>query len=548
MRFAIATRIFNDLFAFGVDLPQHGVGTRLQRDRRKSDSAVRSIGDSRNREMGAQMTHAENVYAEDTFCFGPFVLRAAERLLEKAGVPVHLGTRALDILVVLVNRAGQIVSKNDLLELAWPDVTVDEGSLRFHMVALRKALGEGLRGHEFVKTLRGQGYCFVAPVSRGHAPGFKVVDGSVFGKDGKLPARLTRMVGRDGAIEEISGRLAADRFVSIIGPGGIGKTAVAVSVGHRIFSEFGGAVSFLNLGPLDDRLLVPGAVASALGVQVEANDPIPGLIDFLRDERILLIFDNCEHVIDTVATLAERIFQEVPQVHILATSREALRVEGEHVLRLPPLEAPPDDPGLTAAQALRYPAVQLFVERMAASGQRCEVSDADAPVIGGICRRLDGIALAIELVASRVGAYGIRETAAFLDDRPWFLWKGRRTALLRHQSLGAALDWSYDLLPVFERAVLHRLTAFTGEFTLQAAESVAAEDDIDGKQVVVAVANLVAKSLAAADTSGPTTRYRLFDTTRAYVLARLAGSGGDGGSSRRRAFRRAAVPSRADAA
>jgi hypothetical protein len=164
-----------------------------------------------------------------------------------------------------VNRAGQTVSKNELLQQAWPDVTVDEGSLRFHMVALRKALGDDLRGNRFVKTLRGQGYCFVAPVSRGHAPGFKVVDGSVFGKDGKLPARLTRMVGRDGAIEEISGRLAADRFVSIIGPGGIGKTAVAVSVGHRIFSEFGGAVSFLNLGPLDDRLLVPGAVASALG-------------------------------------------------------------------------------------------------------------------------------------------------------------------------------------------------------------------------------------------------------------------------------------------
>ena len=231
--------------------------------------------------------------------------------------------------------------------------------------------------------------------------GFRVVDGSVFEKASRLPARLTRMVGRDGAIQEISGRLATDRFVSIIGPGGIGKTAVAVSVGHRMLSEFDGAVSFFNLGPLDDRRLVPGAVASALGLQVQANDSIPRLINFVRDKRILLIFDNCEHVIDTVATLAERIFQEAPQVHILATSREALRVEGEHVLRLPPLEAPPDDPGLTAAQALGYPAVQLFVERMAASGQRYEMSDLDAPVVGRICRRLDD-PLAIELVASRV--------------------------------------------------------------------------------------------------------------------------------------------------
>ncbi len=221
------------------------------------------------------MIAAENVYAEDAFWFGPFVLRAAERLLEKAGVPVHLGTRALDILVVLVNRAGQTVSKNDLLELAWPGVTVDEGCLRFHMVALRKALGDDLRGNGFIKTLRGQGYCFVAPVSRGRAPGFRVVEGSVFGKAGKLPARLTRMVGRDGAIEEISGRLATDRFVSLIGPGGIGKTAVAVSVGHSMLCEFDGAVSFFNLAPLEDRLLVPGAMASALGLQVQTNDLIP---------------------------------------------------------------------------------------------------------------------------------------------------------------------------------------------------------------------------------------------------------------------------------
>jgi predicted ATPase/DNA-binding winged helix-turn-helix (wHTH) protein len=494
------------------------------------------------------MTYEENVPAEDTFWFGPFVLRAAERLLEKAGVPVHLGARALDILVVLVNHAGQTVSKNDLLKQAWPDVTVDEGSLRFHMVALRKALGDDLTGNRFVQTLRGQGYCFVAPVSRGRRPGFKVVEGSVFGKASKLPARLTRMVGRDGAIQEISGRLATDRFVSIIGPGGIGKTAVAVSVGHEMLSEFDDAVGFVNLGPIEDRLLVHGAVVSAIGPQVQANDSIAGLINFVRDKRILLIFDNCEHVIETVAALAERIFQEAPQVHILTTSREALRVEGEHVLRLPPLDSPPDDASLTAAQALGFPAVQLFVERIAASGQRYEMSDVDAPIVGKICRRLDGIALAIELVASRVSAYGIRETASFLDGRPWFLWNGRRTSLLRHRSLGATLDWSYDLLPVFERAVLHRLSVFMGEFTLQAAESVAANDDIDGKQVVVAVANLVAKSLAAADTSGPTTRYRLLDTTRAYILARLAESGNDGGSSHCHAFRRAEVPERADAA
>lgn len=498
------------------------------------------------RELRTQMTYEKIVHANDTFWFGPFVLRASKRRLEKAGVPVHLGDRALDILVVLVNHAGQTVSKNDLLEQVWPDVTVDEGSLRFHMVALRKALDDqGDNG--FVRTLRGEGYCFVAPVSRPRVPSLKMVEDSVFGEASKLPARSMRLVGRDEVIREISGRLATDRFVSIIGPGGIGKTAVAVSVGHRMLSEFDDAVCFVNLAPLNDRLLVPGVVASALGLQVQSDDPFPCLTNFVKDKRILLIFDNCEHVIETVAALAERLFQQAPQVHVLATSREALRVEGEHVVRLPPLDSPPDDCSLTAAQARDFPAVQLFVERIAASGQHYEMSDIDAPIVGRICRKLDGIALAIELVAGRACVYGIGETAALLAREPWFLWKGRRTALLRQQSLGSTLDWSYNLLPKLERVVLHRLSVFMREFTLRAAQSAAADNDIDGRQVVVAVANLVAKSLVAADTSGETTRYRLLDTTRAYLLAGLA-ENDDGGSPHSRAFLRSEASKRVDAA
>ena len=219
------------------------------------------------------------------------------------------------------------------------------------------------------------------------------------------------MVGRDEIVREISEQLKTERFVTVAGPGGIGKTTVAVSIGHELLAEFAGAVHFFDLGPLNDVLLVPSSVASTLGLLVQSSDPTPGLIAFLREKRALLILDSCEHVIDAAAALAERIFEQAPRVHILVTSRESLRVEGEHVHRLQALANPPDDAGLTAAQALCFPAVQLFVERAFASGGGSfELSDNDAPIVGEICRRLDGIALAIELAAGRANASSVQET------------------------------------------------------------------------------------------------------------------------------------------
>jgi predicted ATPase len=343
-------------------------------------------------------------------------------------------------------------------------------------------------------------------------------------------------VGREQIVCEISDQLKTERFVTIAGPGGIGKTTVAVSVGHALLTEFAGAVHFFDLGPLNDPLLVPSAVASTLGLLVQSADPLPGLIGFLRDKRMLLILDSCEHVIDTAAALAERIFEDAPRVHILATSRESLRVEGEHVHRLSPLGSPPDDAGLTAAQALGFPAVQLFVERALTSGRRIELNDAEAPVVGEICRRLDGMALAIELAAGRVDVYGIPQTMALLNDRFKLLWEGRRTALPRHQTLSATLDWSYDLLSEFERLVLRRLSVFAGIFTLEAACAVASGEDVDETQVVTAVVSLVAKSLISADMGGPATRYRLLDTTRAYAWGKLADSGDADEMARRHAI------------
>src|SRR6202011_1863915 len=300
-------------------------------------------------------------------------------------------------------------------------------------------------------------------------------------------------------------------------------------------SDCKGAVFFVDLGALTDPGLVPTAVASALGFMMQAQDPFLSLLAFLGDRRVLLLLDSCEHVIDAAAALAEPVVSEAPQAHILVTSREALRVEGEHVHLLYPLEGPADPVGLTAAEALTFPAVQLFMERAAASGNRSELSDADAPSVASICRRLDGIALAIELAASRVSSHGIRGTAELLDNRFKLLWQGRRTALPRHQTLNAMLDWSYNLLHEHDKLVLCRLSVFVGVFTLKAALSVAGTEANDA-EVADALENLVAKSLISPTTIGESTYYRLLDTTQAYAADKLAERGEADNIARRHAI------------
>src|SRR6266481_3948865 len=289
------------------------------------------------------------------------------------------------------------------------------------------------------------------------------------------------------------------------------------------------------MAPVTLQMSLVGAVASALGIMMQAQDPFLSLLAFLGDRRVLLVLDNCEHVIDAAAALVEPIVSEAPQAHILATSREALRVEGEHVHLLYPLDGPLEDVGLTAAEAVTFPAVQLFMERATASGNRLELSDADAQIVAGICRRLDGIALAIELAASRVSSHGIRGTAELLDNRFKLLWQGRRTALPRHQTLKAMLDWSYNLLRERDRLVLCRLSAFVGVFTLKAALTVAGTETNDA-EVADAVASLVAKSLISPTTIGESTYYRLLDTTQAYAAGKLTDHGEADNAARRHAI------------
>jgi predicted ATPase/DNA-binding winged helix-turn-helix (wHTH) protein len=460
--------------------------------------------------------------ASDRLSFGPFDLVASERLLARDGAPVELGARALDILIALISRPNEVVSKKELIAWVWPDVTVEEGSLRFHMTSLRKALGDGKDGARYITTLAGRGYCFVAPVARvaraGTAPTAEPTPAAGDFPHANLPGRLSRIVGRDDDIQNLAADLTASRFVTIVGTGGVGKTTVAIAVAHHLKDAFAGSVLFVDLGMLNDPKLAATAVASMLGQSVQTEDAIPGLIAFLKSRRILLILDTCEHLVDTVAPLAASIIEAAPQVHILATSREALRVDGEHIYRLDTLACPPDSAELSATALRQFPAIQLFVERAIASGARLELGEAEASLIADICRKLDGVALAIELAARRVESHGLQQTAALLDERLTRLWHGSRTAPARQKTLQAALDWSYHLLSDVERAVLRRLAVFVGHFTLDAALDVVTSATLDRSHVFEAIDSLVAKSMVATRPIGAMMRYRLLDTTRAYAL------------------------------
>jgi predicted ATPase/DNA-binding winged helix-turn-helix (wHTH) protein len=483
------------------------------------------------------MNDRGNMRSDDILSFGPFRLAVAERLLKKIDEPVPLGSRALDILVALADRGGAVVSHKELIARVWPDVTVEQANLRVHVAALRKALGDGQDGVRYVSNVAGRGYCFVSPVTRltteKQVPANKTVNTE---RIQKLPPRSARVVGRDGTVQALAQQLQKWRFVSVVGSGGVGKTTVAISVAHTLIHEFQDGVFFIDLSAVTDPNLVPTAVASALGFMMQAQDLLTSLLAFIGDKKILLVLDNCEHVIDAAATLAERVFSHAPQAHILATSREALRADGEYVHLLYSLDCPPEDVDLTAREALRYSAAELFMERAAASGYSAGLTDIDAPIVASICRRLDGIALAIELAASRVGNVGIGGTADLLGNQFSLLRCSRRTALPRHETLRSMLDWSYSLLTEREKLLLCQLSVFVGDFTLQAAGSVASETSLTETDVVEAVSSLAAKSLVSTVFINKSTSYRLLETTRAYAATKLAERGESHRIARRHAL------------
>jgi predicted ATPase/DNA-binding winged helix-turn-helix (wHTH) protein len=496
--------------------PPGGDRTRLYSVVRSTVFRRDSCESARAAYVGLSIMSSDSV--PTTLKFGPFELSTRERVLRRDGVVLALGSRALDILIYLAERPGEVIGKKQLIDHVWPDVIVEEGSLRVHVAAIRKALSDGKFGSRYVANVQGRGYSFVGQVVGLEDDVARDSDRTEY--EVGLPARLLKMIGREAVLDDVKDRIRNDRFVTLLGPGGIGKTSVAVAAGHAMVEEFNGGVHFVDLGSLTDPRHVPAAVGTSLGLALKAKDATAELLDAVRSKRLLIILDSCEHLIDTVASLAERLFHEATQVHVLATSRELLRVEGEYCYRILPLDFPPDSLQTTNAM-LRYPAIQLFVERVAAKGGNFILTDAEAPYVAEMCRKLDGVPLAIELAAGRAAALGIKNTVTSLVSQLELLKLGRRTSVPRHRTLRATLDWSYDLLSDIERIVFRRIAAFVGHFTLEGAQYVAGEVGSSDGEIFDAIAGLMEKSLLTTRIDETQVLYRLLDTTRAYALEKL---------------------------
>jgi predicted ATPase/DNA-binding winged helix-turn-helix (wHTH) protein len=465
--------------------------------------------------------------------FGPFRLLPARRLLLEGDKPLRLGSRAMDILIALAERPGELVGKDELRARVWPDTVVEDANLSVQIAALRRALGDGSGGNRYLATVVGRGYTFVARVGgeaveappRPHRPAAAH----------NLPVLLTRLVGRETVIRNLARQLPRLQLLTIVGPGGIGKTSVALALAEMLIGDHEHGVWLVDLAPLQDARLVPSAFAEALDLPIRADDPLPGLVAALRHRRLLVVLDNCEHVPEAAAALAVGLLRAVPGLQILATSREPLRVEGEQVYRLPPLETPPPNAAARAADARATPAIQLFIERAAAVQEELAFDDADISVVADICRKLDGIPLAIELAAARIDALGVRGIASRLDDGLRYLSHGRRAAPARHQTMRATLDWSHALLSEAEQRVFRRVAVFAGGFTLQAAGFVAGDPGVGDADTSERLLELAAKSLLVAEVGDAGPRCRLAETTRAYAGEKLAASGEAGGVRRRHA-------------
>ena len=455
---------------------------------------------------------------------GPWEVDRTRRELRTQGVPVPLGGRAFDIVEVLAQSAGELVTKDEIIRRVWPGAIVEESTLQVHISAIRKALGPD---RELLKTAFGRGYRLLgawtvrqegistAPVV------LQIVPPTAFATN--LPSASFDLIGRTSAVQHLLDFLSTYRVVTLTGPGGIGKSALALEVARTLFPAFGGDAWLVELASLSDPDLVPSAVTGVLGLKLGGDEiSAESVARAIGGERLLLVLDNCEHVIDAAAQLVETMVRVCPRMTVLATSREALRTEGECVYRVPPLEVPPEN-WEGPSDVLERSAVELLVARIRELDSDFTPDSDSLAAIAAICRHLDGIPLAIEFAVTRAAALGVEQVASRLDDRFTLLTGGRRTALPRHRTLRAMLDWSYELLPEGEQRLFRRLAVFPGGFTLDAAAAVAG----DGTAPVVAesIANLVAKSLVTRDGSVTAGRWRLLETVRAYGLERLAESG-----------------------
>ena len=471
------------------------------------------------------------------FQIGDIQVNLSMREVRVDGHPIPLGSRAFDILELLICAEGQLVSKDAIIRHVWPETIVEENNLQVHISALRKMLGAY---RDLIKTVPGRGYRMVrandgvadADPAVAVTKPVLVASQSVDDLDAlqakrvappvreTLPARVSTLIGREDATRELTMLLNAGRHVTVVGAGGMGKTSLAIEVARRVASDYPDGVFLLSLAPVADEAGVVDELVKATGVvRYCATTAVASTLSALSQRKILFVIDNCEHVLDAAAELTEAILQTNPVARVLATSRESLHTAGEILYALPPLATP--GTGAPEHEVRDSSAVALFLQRAKSVDPSFAPDERGIRLIGTICRRLDGMPLAIELAAARAVMLGIREVLCNLDDRFRTLTGGRRTALPRHQTLKATLDWSHELLSDTERVVLRRLGIFVDGFTLNAAKSVVCNGEFAEEAMVGALSGLVAKSLVVATRTGVANRYRLLETTRAYALQKL---------------------------
>jgi predicted ATPase/DNA-binding winged helix-turn-helix (wHTH) protein len=460
-----------------------------------------------------------------------FELQPQERRLLVEGKLAALGARALDVLIALAERAGQLVSKNELIDLAWPGLVVEENNLQVQISALRKVLGG-----EIIATIPGRGYRFTArvhdtlpapppspaPLS---PPATEVVLRT------NLPASLPPLLGRDDDLAALGSLIEHHHLVTIVGAGGMGKTRLAQALLHARRGAYPHGVCWVELAPVADGAALPGAIAAALGVRLGAGEPLDGLAAALAAQTLLIALDNAEHLLADTARVVKALHGAAPGLHIVVTSQASLKLPPERVYRLGALSTPQGP--VPAAEALDFGAVALFVERAQAADARFVLTDANAPAVIELCRALDGLALAIELAAARAPMLGVQRLAASLDERLRLLTTSRnRDAPARQQTLRAALEWSHGFLDERERAVFRRLAVIAGSASLDVIQQVAADPPGDGEldewAVLDALTVLIERSLVAPvgiDDADMPPRYRLLDSPRAFARELLAAAG-----------------------
>jgi predicted ATPase/DNA-binding winged helix-turn-helix (wHTH) protein len=437
--------------------------------------------------------------------FGRFELRPAERLLLDDGKPAALGVRALDVLIALAQRRDQVVGQDELIDLAWPGLVVEPNNLQVQISALRKLLGA-----EAIATVKRRGYQFTAALREAGTEN-AAAQPEPAPTPNRLPLPRTRFIGREHALADCAGLLERAPLLTLTGTGGSGKTRLAIELAQRQLASFAAGAWFVDLAALQDPRRLLAAVASAAGARQDSTtDPLDALCAHIGTTRALLVLDNCEHLIDPVAQLADRLLAACPGLRILATSREALGVPGEQIFAVGPLPIDSD-------------AVRLFVDRARLARPDFALTPANEPVIAEICRRLDGIALAIELAAARVRMFAVDEIRSRLDDRFRFL-TGSSHAAPRHRTLSATLQWSVKLLSEPEAQVFARLSVFVGGCTLAAAAVAAGIDD--EYAVLQIVTQLHDKSLLVmAPENLPEPRFRMLETVRQFAQDLLDDTG-----------------------